>query len=125
MQKRIKSLLLDNTIWFAIIITIAIAYLSLIKTGDFPTIQISNIDKIYHVIAYFSLAISWLLSLTRIYKVNKYIVIFMCIIYGIIIEVLQTTLTMHRTGDFFDFLANTFGIVFALFIFNRFKKKTI
>jgi VanZ family protein len=46
-----------------------------------------------------------------------------CIIYGIIIEVLQSVITDYRTGDYFDVMANTFGVLLALTIFNQISKK--
>jgi|TARA_B110000208_G_scaffold32427_1_gene42717 VanZ family protein len=119
MQQRIKHLLQASTLWIAIAITICITYLSLIKTNNFPVIEISSIDKIYHLIGYFTLTFSWLLTL----KKAKYKVLIACVLYGIIIEVLQTKFTVYRTGELFDFLANTLGGVLALLIFNRFFEK--
>lgn len=85
--------------------------------GFFP-----NSDKIYHLFAYFSLAISWLFSFLK--KQNsKFIIALGCIIYGIIIEVLQNTLTTYRTGDYLDVLANTLGVVLGLVVFNLIFKK--
>jgi VanZ family protein len=118
MQKRIKFLLQGSVIWGAIVVAICIGCLSLIETNNFPVLHVSNIDKIYHFIAYFTLTFAWLLSLKK--RKHKYKVLFACIIYGIIIEVLQVTLTMHRTGKFLDFLANTIGGVVALLVYNRF-----
>jgi glycopeptide antibiotics resistance protein len=119
MQQRIKHLLQASTLSIAIVITICIAYLSLIKTTNFPVIAISNIDKIYHLIAYFALTFSWLLALRK----HKYKVLFACMLYGIILEVLQTTLTVYRAGELLDFLANTLGGLLALVVFNLFFKK--
>lgn len=119
MQQRIKHLLQASTLSIAIVITICIAYLSLIKTTNFPVIAISNIDKIYHLIAYFTLTFSWLLALRK----HKYKVLFTCVLYGIILEVLQTTLTVYRAGELLDFLANTLGGLLALVVFNLFFKK--
>ncbi len=50
-------------------------------------------------------------------------IIVACFIYGIILELLQSTITTHRTGDFLDVLANTFGILMGLLIFNQISKK--
>ncbi len=121
MQQRIKHLLQASTLWIAIAITISIAYLSLIKTNNFPKIAIYNIDKLYHLIAYFGLTFSWLLALKK--PKYKYKVLIACVLYGIIIEVLQTALTVYRTGELFDFLANSVGVLLALLIFNLFFKK--
>ncbi|MFK8060473.1 MAG: VanZ family protein [Polaribacter sp.] len=122
MQKRIKNLFKDNLFLIAIFITLFIAYLSLIKmpTKSMPSFQ--GLDKVYHFFAYFTLAICWLFNF---YKKNslKYAIVISCIIYGIIIELLQGTLTDSRTADYKDVLANTLGILFALVIFNLIFKK--
>ena len=85
-------------------------------------IKISNIDKLYHSIAYFTLTISWLLSFYKKPK-KKYIIVISCIILGIIIEVLQNTITIYRTGDLLDVIANSIGVLLALLIFNIISKK--
>lgn len=123
MQQRIKHLLQASTLLIAIAITICIAYLSLIKTTNFPVIAISNIDKFYHLIAYFVLTFSWLLTLKK--SKYKYKVLIACVLYGIILEVFQTTLTEYRAGEMLDFLANTLGGLIALGAFSLFFKKSI
>ena len=124
MLKRIKTLFKDNLIFFAIAITLVILYLSLMKMPN-TGIEIKHIDKGYHSIAYFVLTLSWLLSFYK--KPNKkYLIVILCMILGIIIEVLQDTITVYRTADYFDVLANSVGVLFALVIFNIFlRKKTI
>jgi VanZ family protein len=89
-----------------------------------PKVEVSysNIDKFYHLFAYFTLSICWLFSFYK-KPTLKYIIVIACIIYGIIIEVLQDTLTLYRTGDFKDVLANTLGIVLGLLVFNQIFKK--
>lgn len=124
MLKRIKTLFKDNLIFFAIAITLVILYLSLMKMPN-TGVEIKHLDKGYHCIAYFVLTLTWLLSFYK--KSNKkYLIVFFCIILGIIIEVLQDTITVYRTADYFDVLANSVGVLFALVIFNIFlRKKTI
>ncbi|CAM1356437.1 VanZ family protein [Tenacibaculum halocynthiae] len=123
----IKNLFKDkkNRIIIAIFITISIAILSLIKLGKQP-ISISNIDKIEHSIAYFFLTFSWLLALVKT-KYQIYIVSICCLIYGIIIEALQATITIYRTGDYYDVIANSVGVLLAFILFSVFfyKKDTI
>ncbi|WP_051605708.1 VanZ family protein [Polaribacter sp. Hel_I_88] len=121
MLKRIKTLFLDNLFVIAVAITIAIIFLSLLKLPS-TGVDVKNIDKAYHSIAYFVLALTWLFSFYK--KPNKkYIIVICCILFGIIIEVLQSTLTIYRTGDYKDVLANSLGVLLALFIFNFFFKK--
>ena len=124
MLKRIKVLLLDKFIYFATIITTAIICLSLLKLPNTNN-SYSNIDKIYHLVAYFFLAISWLISFYKQEK-SKLFVVFACIFFGIIIEYIQSNFTSYRTGDMLDIIANTIGVILALLSFNLiFKKKTI
>ncbi len=124
MRKLIKILLKDKIIFIAISVAIGISVLSLIRVPESP-IKISCQDKIYHAIAYFMLAITWLLSfpVSREKNSAKYAIALGCVIYGIIIEVLQTTLTTYRTASFFDVVANTVGVFMALLIFNSIYKK--
>jgi VanZ family protein len=88
-----------------------------------PTkITFENIDKVYHGIAYFTLSFSWLIAYHKKPK-KKHLIIISCIIFGIIIELLQSTLTNYRTGEYLDVIANSSGILIALVIFNLFSKK--
>ena len=125
MQKDIKLLLKRSYLPIAVIITITIAFLSLIKLGKQP-INISHLDKIEHLIAYCSLGISWLLTFRENKKImyKNYLIVIVCVFYGIIIEVLQTTLTTYREASILDIVANTAGVLLALLIFNKvFEKK--
>ena len=122
MLKHIKTLLKDNIFFISIIVTISIAYLSLIKVPDY-SLKLSHSDKIQHIIAYFTLTICWLFSFFKRKSNIKCVIVFACIFYGIILEALQVKLTSYRTGDYLDVLANTFGVLLALMIFNRFFKK--
>ncbi|WP_334056802.1 VanZ family protein [Polaribacter sp. P097] len=124
MLKRIKVLLLDNFIFIAITFTITIVGLSLFKLPS-KDIGVKNVDKIYHLIAYFSLAFAWLVSFYQ-QKSKKMLIVLACVVFGIIIEVLQSALTNYRTGDYLDVFANTLGVLLALLFFNAiFKKKQI
>ncbi|MCI2229345.1 VanZ family protein [Polaribacter sp. MSW13] len=121
MLKHIKTLLKGNIFLIAILITISIAYLSLMKMPQYqPTI--SNLDKWEHSFAYFTLSISWLFVFYKKPQ-KKYLIVLVCIIYGIIIEILQQTLTDYRTGDYLDVLANSSGVLLGLLIFNQILKK--
>ncbi len=123
MLQHIKTLLKDNSIIIALGITLSIICLSLIKMPSSPiNITFTNIDKVYHGIAYFSLCFSWLIAYYK-KPAKKRIIIISCIIFGIIIELLQSTLTNYRTGDYLDVVANSSGILIALIIFNLFSKK--
>ncbi|MCL7762267.1 VanZ family protein [Polaribacter sp. Z014] len=84
--------------------------------------NINNIDKMYHLTAYFTLSICWLFSFYR-KPALKYVIVICCILFGILIEVLQQTLTVYRTGDYKDAIANTLGVLLGLIVFNQILKK--
>ncbi len=125
MLKRIKNLLKDNLLFFAVFITIFIAFLSLMKVPHIIPYKITHIDKLQHLTAYFVLTLSWLYAIKKVAVVlsRKYIIVISCVFYGILLEVLQMTLTTYRTADYLDMIANSVGVVLALLIFNHFSKK--
>jgi len=121
MLKRIKTLLERNSYLIAIGITITIAYLSLGKPIHFkPPIEITFLDKIFHSTAYFVLTLSWLFALRKNKKKN-YVVIAL-FLYGILMEFLQGWLTKNRQQDVYDVIANSFGILLAVLLFEYFFK---
>ncbi len=121
MLSNIKTLLKDKLTIIAILITIGIAMVSLIRLEK-VSMQINHLDKIEHAFAYFVLSFVWLIAL-KATKTNKYLIAFCCFLYGIIIEALQITTTSYRSGEILDVIANTTGILIALVIYNVFFKK--
>jgi len=117
-----KFLLKDKALIIAIFVTISILYLSLIKVPK-HTITISHLDKWQHCIAYFTLTFFWLFTFYK--KKKKYPIILCCILFGIIIEVLQYSITNYRTGDYLDVIANSGGVLLGSLIFNQLFKKTV
>ena len=125
MLKPIKSLLEDNAIYIAIFFTISITIGSLVKSDFIVVKSISVSDKIYHLIAYFLLMLSWLYVFCKkeTFQKNVKYVILGCIIFGIIIEILQGVITSYRTASYLDIVANTIGVLLAVVIFHVFEKK--
>ncbi len=121
MLRDIKKLLEDNALILAILASIIIAVLSLTAVPKLNLgLDIKSGDKYLHFIAYFGLSVIWYFALKdRIPKrVFKIIVPLGLIIYGIILEGLQSGLTTYRTGDLYDALANTAGVIVGLIFFN-------
>ncbi|MDB4098780.1 VanZ family protein, partial [Polaribacter sp.] len=56
-------------------------------------------------------------------KKKKLLVIACCILLGVIIEISQSTLTSYRTGDYYDVIANSLGVLLGLLVFNMLSKK--
>ena len=120
-----------NFLFAAILYTVFLTIFSLIQVEEInqelPTIS----DKFYHFLAYFLLVIIWSFALSKQLKANfcKSILIISIasLLFGIVIEVLQQTLTSYRQAEYLDILANSLGILFASMVllilyYKRFKK---
>lgn len=118
----IKKLLEHNALFIAILITVFVAIISLISLKG---VQTQNSDKYAHFLTYLILGLSWLYAIKNpLHKISiNYIIIFLIICYGIILEVLQDVLTTYRQADLFDIIANSAGVIFALILYNLMKKK--
>lgn len=120
-------------IWLPAIIAIIIFYLCCIMTSnDIPDVEwefFIETDKIIHFLMYFGL--SAVASFNYIYIKKGHIIILKLIaftilvpiLYGGLIEIIQSEYCIGRTGDWFDFGADTLGSLASLpfsFWFRRF-----
>jgi len=112
--------------WKTIIWAIIIAVLSSIPGDDVSKIKILNIphmDKIAHLGIYFILSFLFFLEAHRnsfAIKTNRKFsiaILFLCVLYGIIMEFLQFFLFQERSAEFLDIIANSTGSVLSLFVF--------
>ena len=121
MLKRIKNWSEPKAYSIAIGMTIVVIFLSLVSLPSFRTsiIDVNNSDKFGHIVAYFSLSLSWLFATRKRYTQVKHRVILACsiIIFGIILEGLQEVLTTKRTADLYDMGANALGVIAATLTF--------
>ena len=125
MLQHIKKLLEHNALYIAIAVTIFIAYLSLSSEAKLDLgFTFKSKDKIYHAIAYFTLAFTWLFAFRNSYSNNRFKILALCILtfYGIILEGLQGTITNYRTSDLYDAIANFLGVLLGIIVFNSFLK---
>ena len=114
--------------WKTIIVALIILYGSL-TSGDnlnkFSFFTIPNIDKLIHFLFYFSLALTFISALykvTRLKKYDQYLITFVfSISYGLIMEVLQYYITVTRSADIYDALANTLGCIIGIILFKYLK----
>ena len=122
MLQDIKKLLEHNALILAILATIIIGVLSLSAVPKLNLeLGIKSGDKYLHFIAYFGLSTLWYFALrNRVQKrVFNFFVPLALIFYGIILELLQSGITTYRTGDIYDAIANTAGVVIGLVLFKR------
>lgn len=99
-----------------------ITFLSLKETFSFTANLFSFTDKIFHMGAYVVLTFFWgryLMLLKPDISMKKALIIVgtLLILYGIIIEILQTELTKNRVGEFEDVIANILGILIGAIVF--------
>jgi VanZ family protein len=106
---------------FSLLVALIIMYLSLASSHTFdkiPLINIPNIDKFVHFAMFFGL-MSVIIFENRS-KIKRPFYLFMTglipLFYGILMEVLQSTLTTTRTGSFYDAMADGTGILASILI---------
>jgi len=122
MLLRIKNLLERNALGIAVLATLGIAALSL---GTLPKLnlgfEVKSGDKYLHFASYLILSLLWYFALKKRLRRRFFelLVPAALIIYGIILEGLQSGLTTYRTGDVYDALANSAGVVVGLLLFKR------
>ena len=126
MRKLIKLILTSQLLLpAAILCTVSILVLSISDISSLPKFQISFEDKLYHFIAYFVLNSIWLLALLQKNgdQLRKHLLISLSIIaFGIIIEIVQESVTDYRVFDIFDILANSIAVGVSFFCFMLVKK---
>ena len=82
------------------------------------------LDKIQHALIFLILSISGYLA----FKQKMWAITLGLTIFGAIIEVLQATLTVTRTGDVYDWLADIAGLLIGIMIisiYRQFKPKPL
>ncbi len=125
MLQNIKKLLERNALLLAIIATLVLGFTSLVVMPKIDLgFKLKSSDKYLHTFAYFTLTTVWFFAFReKIKKFNfKIFLIAALIIYGIVIEVLQGSITNYRTADFYDEIANMLGILIASLFFNKLLK---
>ena len=95
---------------------VAILFLSLFNPPKTKLDNVSNIDKIAHVCMYGGLElIIWIEYLRHHTNLNWIKILFLGIIFPIvlggILEVAQMKLTLNRSGEWTDFLADGIGVL--------------
>jgi VanZ family protein len=106
---------------FSILIALIIMYLSLANAHTFdkaPFIDIPNIDKAVHFCMYFGLMLVIILENKNSIKSigHLFLLGLIPLSFGILMEILQATLTVTRSGSVFDALANSAGIFVSILL---------
>lgn len=105
--------------------TISLGILSLVNLTDVPKLNTGYDDKIAHFVLYAGLCLFWFMSLhTLKSKSSLVLASLLSIGFGLIIEILQGIVSIHRTTEVFDLVANCLGVLTMAFIINA-KKEVI
>jgi VanZ family protein len=103
-----------------ILYSLALAVISLVKFRDIPDYIPSFSDKVLHFLMYGILAFLWIITFTHKFKLKRiYAIVWagiIAVVFGIIIEVLQGTVTNTRVTDQNDIIANTLGVILVILI---------
>lgn len=104
----------------SLLVVAAILFLSFFKPPQDNSINITNIDKLVHFCMYAGFcSVVWLEYFRSHKSVNRIKVFLLAvvapIIFGGVIEVAQGTMTDYRGMDWYDFIFNSIGVIFALF----------
>jgi VanZ family protein len=105
----------------SILWTLIILYLSLGKMPDDDSVKINipHLDKVVHFTMYFVYTALLLIEGKSQKKRAILVIALYSISFGILMEILQHIFFTYRSGDFFDFLFNTMGVVTSLLLRNR------
>lgn len=103
--------------------SLVILYLSLgnIHSPQTPGLfNIPHLDKVVHFFLYGILCYLLMYESKQLKRKRHYLLfVAICLLYGIIIELLQINLA-HRTGDIYDIIANGLGSITAVPLFKKF-----
>ena len=98
-----------------LIYSAALALVCLVPLNGVIKVNITLGDKIFHAVTYMILSFLW--YLTFYYNLNSsktkalLYAMLVSITFGIIIEILQGTVTAYRSADINDVIANTIGVL--------------
>lgn len=122
-------MLKKNAYYIAVLYTLGLAFVSLISLRELPKPDIESGDKLFHFFAYFVLTLLWFNAFSSKEKWKRKQTILKAsvfsFVFGIIIELLQSTFTSTRASDVYDVLANTLGILLAVLAIRLFKLKDV
>lgn len=121
------KLLLKYSLLCAVLWTVLIFILCSTPGHFIPTtswLELLSFDKFVHASIFFVLTILWLVYFLKANKLSPIIsatIILFCIIFGGLLEIMQSNVFSQRSGDWLDFIANSFGCLMGWLFF--YKKK--
>jgi len=105
----------------SILVALAILFLSLTTSESFNEVNFLNfnhLDKLVHFLMYAGFMSVIIFENRKSIKGNRYLFTLALIpfFYGIIMEILQLTVTASRSGDIYDIFFNSAGILASVIL---------
>lgn len=122
-----KLLRVKPLLSLGILYTLFITIIFLLPTSELPKVEILN-DKVIHILLYVVLSFVWLLFFfiynnRIVFFKNLLSILLLCLIYGIIIEILQQLLITSRQADINDVMSNLLGSIIGASVFWNVKSR--
>jgi VanZ family protein len=98
---------------------------------DIPHIsflELLSFDKFVHAGIFFVLVLLTVRGLVLQEKKSKYAKLvagLVCVLYGGLLEVMQGTFFSERSADVYDFIANSFGCIIGIVLYNNIERKIL
>ncbi len=116
----LKYSLLAAIVWTLIIFILCCTPGKYVPTAHW--LELLSFDKFVHASIFFTLTFLWLLVGFKKNKLSLSFMIFIiiaCIVYGGLLEIMQAKVFSDRSGDWLDFIANSFGCLMGLWFFSK------
>ena len=103
--------------FISILLVLSIAVLHFMNPPDIETFDsLIGIDKLVHFLMFFFLT-SWFVM---IYKYShKFILLSYLVIYGLLLELMQMGFFIHRSFEWFDWIADSIGVIVGFFTISK------
>ena len=109
---KLKRARIPAIVWTAFIASSCLLPASLFKPFSFESLL--ELDKLIHLVLYFVFVQLWTLNLEKINRRNKLIILLIGIIYGILIEFMQSAMNIGRSFEIDDMIANALGCILGI-----------
>ncbi len=119
------KLLLKYSLLAAIVWTLIIFILCCTPGKYVPTahwLELLSFDKFVHASIFFILSCLWLIvgfKSNKLSLITLIFIILVCISYGGLLEIMQAKVFSERSGDWLDFIANSFGSLIGVWFFSK------